>query len=111
MAASDGSEYFEFDMETGNENFIRPSNADTVARDEEELLWAALERLPTRKQPNFALLRREASGSHSGKVKTETIDVRKLDRLNRELVVKKAFATTEQDNYKLLSAIKDRLNR
>ncbi|KAK9131815.1 hypothetical protein Scep_011343 [Stephania cephalantha] len=39
------------------------------------------------------------------------VDVRKLDRWRRELVVKRAFATNEQDNYKLLSAIKHRLDR
>ncbi|KAH8520242.1 hypothetical protein H0E87_001633, partial [Populus deltoides] len=39
------------------------------------------------------------------------IDVRRLDRHKRELVVKKALATNAQDNYKLLSAIKERLDR
>lgn len=113
MAASNGSEYFELDMDVGHgEAFARPSNADEVAKDEEELLWAAIERLPSQKRTNFALLRKVASKSAGGDGKmTETVDVRKLDKYNRELVVKNALATTEQDNYKLLSAIKDRLDR
>ncbi|XP_059660861.1 ABC transporter G family member 31 [Cornus florida] len=111
MAASNGSEYFEFEIETGSEGFARPSNAESVAEDEDELLWAALGRLPSQKRTNFALLRRSASESDSGEEKTETIDVRKLDRFNRELVVRNALATSEQDNFKLLSAIKERLDR
>ncbi|KAJ6750738.1 hypothetical protein OIU85_001290 [Salix viminalis] len=41
----------------------------------------------------------------------EMIDVRRLDRHKRELVVKKALDTNAQDNHKLLSAIKERLDR
>ncbi|KAK3019263.1 hypothetical protein RJ639_004212 [Escallonia herrerae] len=111
MAASNGSEYFELDVEAGGESFARPSNAEEVARDEAELLWAAFERLPSQKQTNFALMRRTASESDSGGEITETVDVRKLDRTNRERVVRKALATSEQDNYILLSAIKERLDR
>lgn len=107
MAASNGSEYFEFEIESGNESFTRPSNAESVAEDEEELLWAALSRLPSQKRSNFALLPKTLSGQG----KAETIDVRKLDRTGRENLVKNALATTDQDNSKLLSAIKDRLNR
>ncbi|PON60434.1 ABC transporter-like [Trema orientale] len=107
MAASNGSEYFEFEIEAGTESFARPSNAESVAEDEEELLWAALARLPSQKRSNFALLRKTPSGRGG----TETIDVRKLDRQGRENLVKKALATTDQDNFKLLSAIKDRLDR
>ena len=106
MAASNGSEYFEFEIESGNESFTRPSNAESVAADEEELLWAAIARLPSQKRSNLAVLRKSPSGKGA-----ETIDVRKLDRQGREDLVKKALATSDQDNYKLLSAIKDRLDR
>ncbi|CAK9164212.1 unnamed protein product [Ilex paraguariensis] len=112
MAASNGSEYFEIDVEAQKyENFSRASNAEAVAMDEAELRWAALESLPSQKRTNFALLRRTASESDGGEERTETVDVRKLNRFNRELVVKRALATSEQDNFKLLSAIKERLDR
>lgn len=108
MAASDGSEYFELNVEAGIEGgFARASNAESVREDEDELVWAALESLPSQKRTNFALLRQ----TDNGEERTEAVDVRKLDRPNRELVVKRALATTEQDDYKLLSAIKERLNR
>ncbi|KAK7843637.1 abc transporter g family member 31 [Quercus suber] len=108
MAASNGSEYFELEIEGTNEVLMkRPSNAESVEEDEEELRWAALERLPSMKRKNTALLRRTPSNSGGD----ETIDVRKLTRSKRELVVKNAFATNEQDNYRLLSAIKERLDR
>lgn len=108
MAASNGSEYFELQIDrTSETGFARPSNADSVAEDEDELMWAAIARLPSQKQSNFALLKRTASEQGD----TETIDVRKLDSQIRELLVKKALATTDQDNYKLLSGIKERLDR
>ncbi|CAA0842345.1 ABC transporter G family member 31, partial [Striga hermonthica] len=115
MAASNGSEYFELDVEYEGENaFIRPSNAESVAEDEEELRWAAIERLPSQQRSNFALVRRTASDSGGGGGDgggTDTVDVRKLDRFNRELVVRRALATTAQDNFQLLSGIKERLDK
>lgn len=111
MAASNGSEYFEYEIESGAGSLARPSNAESVAEDEDELRWAAIERLPSAKQINMAVMRRTMSEQAGGKAAAETIDVRKLDRSKRELVVKKALATTDQDNYKLLSAIKERLDR
>ncbi|XP_022148375.1 ABC transporter G family member 31 isoform X2 [Momordica charantia] len=113
MAASNGSEYFELDFTANYESFARPSNAEALAEDEGELLWAAIERLPSQKRSNFALLSRTLSeiSEDDGFKRMETIDVRKLDKSKRELVVKKALATDDQDNYKLLSGIKERLDR
>lgn len=119
MAASDGSEYFEIGS-FRSESFARASNADTVEEDEEELQWAALSRLPSQKRINYALYRASSSrrqppplGSPAGAGgrADNLMDVRKLSRSHRELVVKKALATNDQDNYRLLSAIKERLDR
>ncbi|KAJ0554077.1 putative ABC-type sulfate transporter [Helianthus annuus] len=110
MAASDGSEYFDVDIESSYRTFSRRSNTTDVQRDETELLWAAIERLPSGKEKKTALMRRQASGSNQPE-RTETIDVTKLDRRNRSLIVKKALDTSEQDNYKLLAAIKERFDR
>lgn len=107
MAVSNGSEFFELDVDNDYDSFGRPSNADTVAQDEEELQWAAMERLPSVKRSNFALLREQA-GAVGGE---NVIDVRKLDRSNRELLVQNALNTTEQDNYNLLSGIKERFSK
>ncbi|XP_010473961.1 PREDICTED: ABC transporter G family member 31-like [Camelina sativa] len=120
-AASNGSEYFEFDVETGRESFARPSNADTVEQDEEDLRWAAIGRLPSQRHVGSSslgttILRRSQTQSQTtcgyadGNV-VQTIDVKKLDRADREMLVRQALATSDQDNYKLLSAIKERLDR
>ena len=114
VAASNGMEYFELDVDETRESFARPSNAEAVKEDEEELLWEAIMRLPSQKRGNFALMPMSPhhGGDRGGDVKrTETIDVRKLDRANRERLVKKALATNAQDNNRLLSAVKERLDR
>jgi len=112
MAASDGSEYFELGS-IGSESFAMASNSETVAEDEEELQWAALSRLPSQKRINYALLRASSSRATQGSATggENLVDVRKLSRSRRELVVKKALATTDQDNYRLLCAIKERFDR
>ncbi|KAK7387230.1 hypothetical protein VNO78_27860 [Psophocarpus tetragonolobus] len=105
---------FSFDMapasETARESFARASNAEWVEEDEEELQMAALLRLPTQKRGTTALMRKASSGEKKGKI-MEQIDVTKLNRSRRERLVKDALATNEQDNFKLLSAIKERFNR
>ncbi|PHU16155.1 ABC transporter G family member 31 [Capsicum chinense] len=111
MAASNGSEYFDMDVEAQNETFGRRSNAESVAEDEHELMWAALEKLPTRKRTNMALVKRNADESEESVGRTDTVDVRKLDRNTRQLLVDRAMATSEQDNYKLLAGVKERLDR
>ncbi|KAK9150152.1 hypothetical protein Syun_008461 [Stephania yunnanensis] len=58
---------------------------------EEDMVWFEIERLPS---PN-----------------RKVVDVRKLSRSRRELILKIASATNEQDNYEILSAIKQRLDR
>ncbi|KAK9727139.1 hypothetical protein RND81_05G260600 [Saponaria officinalis] len=112
MAASNGSEFFELELEGGS--FSRPSNADVVAKDEDDLLWAAIERLPSVKRSNFAILRDDEGGGGGGEGDERvgsTIDVRKLDRNYREIIVRKALDTSEQDNYKLVSGVKDRIRK
>ncbi|KAD6119877.1 hypothetical protein E3N88_11148 [Mikania micrantha] len=110
MAASDGSEYFDVDIESGRDTFSRRSSAEEVHRDETELMWAAIERLPSGKEKKMALMRYPAPGSNRSE-RTETVDVTKLDRRNRSLIVRKALDTSEQDNFKLLAAIKERFDR
>ncbi|CAO2840837.1 unnamed protein product [Amaranthus hypochondriacus] len=113
MAVSNGSEFFELELmstDIGDSSFARPSNAESVARDEEDLVWAAIERLPSLKRSNFALIR-DSDDTNSGGKRISTIDVTKLDRNHRELLVQKALDTPEQDNYKLVSGVKERFKR
>ncbi|KAI5408719.1 ABC transporter G family member 31 isoform X2 [Lathyrus oleraceus] len=105
------------DFEERGHSFARASNAEWVEEDEEDLQMYALLRLPTTKRMNLALMRKPSSEllnsslSESKKNRMEQIDVRKLNRIYREHLVKDALATNEQDNYKLLSAIKERFKR
>uniref|UniRef100_A0A803KRW0 ABC transporter domain-containing protein n=1 Tax=Chenopodium quinoa TaxID=63459 RepID=A0A803KRW0_CHEQI len=110
MAASNGSEYFELDVNDLESSFPKPSNAETVAKDEDDLIWDAIERLPSFKRSKFALIRRDDDGEGVG-AGVSAIDVTKLDRNHRELVVKSALQTSEQDNYNLVSGIKERFTR
>ncbi|CAL1375860.1 unnamed protein product [Linum trigynum] len=91
------------------------SGAETssAARDDEdELILEAIARLPSEKRDRYAVLRRTPSEAQLGNGQlTETIDLHKLIKTDRELLVKKALATNSQDNFKLLSAIKSRLDR
>ncbi|CAI0399920.1 unnamed protein product [Linum tenue] len=80
--------------------------------DEDELILEAIARLPSEKRDRYAVLRRTPSEAQLGNGQlTETIDLHKLKKTDRELLVKKALATNSQDNFKLLSAIKSRLDR
>ncbi|KAH0865510.1 hypothetical protein HID58_082721 [Brassica napus] len=87
VAASNGSEYFDIDVETGGKSFARPLNAETEEQDEEDLRWAAIRRLPSQRQGSHlaTLHRSQTSGYADGNV-VQTIDVRKLDRSDREMV-------------------------
>ncbi|KAH6765688.1 pleiotropic drug resistance 3 [Perilla frutescens var. hirtella] len=116
--ASNRSEYFDLDVEfEADSSFPRPSNAESVAGDEAELRWAAIERLPSQRRSNFGSLSLTPEDPdddgelEGGGESTDAVDVRKLDRSNRELLVRRALDTTDQDNFKLLSGIKERLDR
>ncbi|KAJ4751592.1 Pleiotropic drug resistance subfamily G protein [Rhynchospora pubera] len=92
----------------GDQHFNRPSNAETVEEDEKELLWAAMERVPSIDRRNFAILPRSVSASAARSL--ELVDVRKLDRGTRSVILQDALATSEQDNFNLLSSLKARFD-
>ncbi|RDX66053.1 ABC transporter G family member 31, partial [Mucuna pruriens] len=94
MVALMKAEYSEIGS-IGSESFARVSNAKTLAEDEEELQWAALENSDVRFCTDLDNL----------------TDVKKLSYSCREFVVKKALTTIDKDNFYLLFAIKKRLNK
>ncbi|KAL2332954.1 hypothetical protein Fmac_014167 [Flemingia macrophylla] len=101
----------EMTPEAGRESFAKASNAERVEEDEKQLQMAALLRLPTEKRVRTALLRKSSTESDAGIEIMQQIDVRNLTRFHRERLVTDALATNDQDNYKLLSAVKERFNR
>lgn len=128
MAATDGSEYLAIEVDGGAAPFARSDSVARMQDEDEELLWAAIERLPSRKQLKYGILRNNrnevtdhgavASGAQGGAPAVaaspsgaEAVDVTHLDRRGRQLLIENAFATTEQDNFNLLAGIKARLDR
>ncbi|XP_072954744.1 ABC transporter G family member 51 [Typha angustifolia] len=113
-AATNGSEYFVIDVGESSDRFSRPSNSDAVEEDESELLWAAMERLPSVSRRHFAIVPLRSTSisaaAQRSRCPLEVVDVRSLDRRARELVLDEALATNEQDNYNLLSGIKARFD-
>ncbi|KAI4973612.1 hypothetical protein ZWY2020_041393 [Hordeum vulgare] len=78
----------------------------TAARDEEDLLWAAIERLPSAKRRNHAIVLPDPDGGAQG----EVVDVRRLDRPGLQRVLRRALATADLDNANLLRGIKARFD-
>ena len=87
--------------------------------DLEALKWAALEKLPTYRRVHTAMLEAEEAELEAMKKDKKSIyggsrgpvDVRRLASGQRQLVLHKAFATTDQDNERLLKRLKERLDR
>ncbi|WCJ20350.1 ABC transporter G family member 39 [Euphorbia peplus] len=82
-----------------SEMFPRNSSRRDQEDDEESLMWAALERLPT-----YNRLRK-------GIFSDEEIDIKKLDFVQKKKLLDKFLNVAEEDNEKFLLKLKDRLER
>lgn len=69
-----------------------------VDEDEEALIWAALEKLPT-----YDRLR--------SSVMTSIVDVRKLNNNEKKKFVDRVLRVTEEDNEKFYKKLRDRIDR
>ncbi|CAK9323072.1 unnamed protein product [Citrullus colocynthis] len=103
-------------MATGVEvdDFIRMSRSrqsrgsSASVDEEEEVLWAAIERLPTYDRLRKGMLRQVAE---NGKVVYDEVDVRKLGFEERKGLMEKMVKVVEEDNEKFLRRIRDRMDR
>ncbi|XP_024402862.1 ABC transporter G family member 31 isoform X2 [Physcomitrium patens] len=75
--------------------------------DQQELEWAALEKLPTNHRLHTVILDSEGGSLAS----RGAINARRLGEGQRSILVEKALATSEQDNERFLSKVKERLLR
>ena len=93
------------DTGSGRVPFKSASTRETD--DQQELEWAALEKLPTYHRLHTAILDtgEEAQGNRVAS------DIRHLGKGQRTSLVEKALATNEQDNERFLLKVKERLNR
>lgn len=83
------------------------SSGGSKGDDEEELKWAALERLPTYDRLRKGMLRQFVG---SGKVVQE-VDVTKLGMQDKKRLMESILKVAEEDNEKFLRRLRDRTDR
>ncbi|KAK0591662.1 hypothetical protein LWI29_030061 [Acer saccharum] len=76
--------------------------------DEEELKWAAIERLPTYNRLNRVMLRRVME---NGRVGFEEVDVNDLDMQNKKNLMESILKVVEDDNENFLLRLRERTDR
>ncbi|KAK6152321.1 hypothetical protein DH2020_014956 [Rehmannia glutinosa] len=76
--------------------------------DEEELRWAAIERLPTRRRLGRSLL---TNVLEDGTVKATEIDVRRLGVDEKRQLMNKILSAVEEDNERFLQRLRSRADR
>ncbi|XP_009628925.1 pleiotropic drug resistance protein 2-like [Nicotiana tomentosiformis] len=96
------------------EVFTAPTGGDvfqTSARendDEEELKWAAIERLPTYDRLRKGILKQTLD---DGKVNYQEVDVANLRLQDRKQLLDSILKVVEEDNERFLTRLRDRTNR
>lgn len=76
--------------------------------DEEELRWAAIERLPTYDRLRRGML---CQLGDDGKMVKREVDVKKLGMQDRKQLMEGIFKLVEEDNDKFLRKLRDRIDR
>lgn len=80
----------------------------TVADDEEELKWAAIERLPTYDRLRKGMLRQVMS---NGRVMANEVDVTNLEAQHKKQLMESILKVVEDDNERFLLRLRDRTDR
>ncbi|KAM6595315.1 hypothetical protein CsatA_005839 [Cannabis sativa] len=88
--------------------FQRSARQMTVEEDEEELRWAAIERLPTYDRMRRGMLSQVMS---NGKMRSEEVDVTKLGSQDKKLLMESILRVVEEDNEKFLKRLRARSDR
>ncbi|KAM1184337.1 hypothetical protein ACFX2I_013735 [Malus domestica] len=76
--------------------------------DEEELRWAAIQRLPTYDRLKRGMLRQLLD---NGKVVTDEVDVTRLGMQDKKQLMESILKVVEDDNEKFLRRLRDRTDR
>ena len=76
--------------------------------DEEELMWAALERLPTYDRLRRGMLR-QVTGS--GRMVHGQVDITKLGPQEKKALMESVLKVAEQDNERFLHRLRNRIDR
>ncbi|KAB1199713.1 Pleiotropic drug resistance protein 2 [Morella rubra] len=94
--------------EMWNEPDVFQRSARQVVNDEEELKWAAIERLPTYDRVRTGMLKQVMS---NGRVVHGEVDVTNLGSQDKRQLMESILKVVEQDNEKFLMRIRDRTDR
>ncbi|KAG4145801.1 hypothetical protein ERO13_D05G116300v2 [Gossypium hirsutum] len=99
-----GSARFRDIWQTPPEVFERSQRHDT----EEDLIWAAIERLPMYDRLRKSMIRKVGD---NGKVVLHEVDVTKLGQQNKKQLIDSILKVVEQDNENFLRKLRDRTDR
>ncbi|CAK9182084.1 unnamed protein product [Ilex paraguariensis] len=88
--------------------FMRNSTQRQMVDDEEELKWAAIERLPTYDRMRKGMLRQVMS---NGRVVHDEIDVANLGDQDKKQLMESILKVVENDNEKFLQRLRNRTDR
>ena len=77
--------------------------------DEIELQWAAIERLPTFRRLRLSLF--DEKEEDKGEEGRRVVDVTKLEALERHVFIDRLINKIEEDNCRLLSKLKERIDK
>lgn len=87
---------------------FRRSLATEEGDDEENLKWAALEKLPTYDRMRKGIIRQVVD---NGNVIASEVDVNKLGPQDRKSLLEHIFKVVEEDNERFLMRLRDRIDR
>ncbi|CAL9078900.1 unnamed protein product [Musa textilis] len=88
--------------------FRQRSIAAEEEDERERLMWAALEKLPTYDRMRKGIIRQTVDGG--GSVCSE-VDIHRLRRQDRKLLLDRMFRVVEEDNERFLKRLRDRMDR
>ncbi|KAI4363745.1 hypothetical protein MLD38_019921 [Melastoma candidum] len=92
----------------GVDNVMSRLAWEDEGKDEAELQWAAIERLPTYRRIRTSLL---VGNGKEGRKRTAVVDVSKMDHVERQMFIDNLLEKVEEDNLKLLRKLKERIDR
>ncbi|KAJ7951715.1 Pleiotropic drug resistance ABC transporter [Quillaja saponaria] len=92
--------------------FVNPSMANKED-DEEALIWASIQKLPTYNRLRTSLFQSivEDDKNNETKVINKKVDVRKLDDTERQNFIERHFKVVQEDNFNFLKKLRDRINK
>ncbi|XP_059659360.1 pleiotropic drug resistance protein 2-like [Cornus florida] len=96
------------DVWQGQPDVFQQSSRRQVADDEEELKWAAIERLPTYDRMRKGMLQQVMS---NGRVVQNEVDVTNLGIQDKKQLMESILKVVEDDNEKFLRRLRDRTDR